>query len=76
MILCGHITQFQELRFRLRAEDGRAYLFTLGRQANVEPRELEGLFKTRARITCQITGEPNLSSGVVESIRIDRPRET
>ncbi|MFZ0614458.1 MAG: hypothetical protein WAM73_19595 [Desulfobacterales bacterium] len=68
----GRIISVQETRFRLVAEDGRSFLFTLGHGAFAAEAGLIDLHKARASVTIEYEGEPQLESGVARSIRVIR----
>ena len=65
----GHITIVQEERFRLEADDGRAFLFTLANRANVGAADLHAFRRGRTPVAVDFSGEPDLESGVAQRIR-------
>jgi hypothetical protein len=67
--LIGHISLVQEERFQLVTEDGRGFLFTLGRKASLQISDLQGLQKSHTRVRVEYSGEPNTTSGVVELVQ-------
>jgi hypothetical protein len=65
----------QESRFRIARDDGRAFLFTLARDANVEPQQLTSLARSGAVVRVDYSGEPNRVSGsarCVQAIRLSQ----
>lgn len=65
----GRITIVQESRFHLAADDGRGYLFILGRDANVGADDLRRLQAAGARVAVAYTGTPGLASCVAHDVR-------
>jgi hypothetical protein len=65
----GYVNLIQEERFRLSLDDGRSFLFTLGRHASLGMPELEQLKQRHARVQVEFTGEPNQISAVVRAMR-------
>jgi hypothetical protein len=64
----GHISLVQEERFRLITDDGRGFLFTLGRKADVQVADLQKLRESHAPVRVEYRGEPNTTSGVAEVV--------
>lgn len=66
--IAGRIIVVQEMRFRLVTDDGRGFLFTLSKRANVGPTELQRwrAHDTTVRVTYE--GQPGLDSGVARRV--------
>jgi hypothetical protein len=65
----GHISLVQEQRFRLITDDGRGFLLTLGRKADVQLSDLKKLQESHAPVRVEYRGEPNTTSGVAEVVQ-------
>ncbi len=65
----GRIVAVQEERFRLMTEDGRTLLLTLPTFSRVGPDDLKRWHESQRRVRASYTGEPNVVSGVVRSIK-------
>ncbi len=64
----GRITIVQEQRFRLVNGDGRGYLFTLARDADVDAAHLRRLRDANTSVIVEYEGEPNLESGIARRV--------
>ena len=66
--ISGQITIVQEQRFRLIADDGRGFLFTLADGASA----IENLSQWQAtgvRVDVEYSGEANVATGVAHAVR-------
>jgi hypothetical protein len=61
----GQITIVQEDRFRLLDEQGRGFLFTLGRKSGLSARDLHAWNRARTPVTVQYEGPPDLGATAV-----------
>jgi hypothetical protein len=68
-VLIGHITVVQEERFRIVTEDGRGFLLTLGRDADVTDAELKQFQRNQIRMRIEYDGKPNTASGLAQKIQ-------
>lgn len=66
----GYITIVQEQRFRLKADSGQGYLFTLSHSAHVAGSGLEQLRDSHTHVEVVYEGEPNTASGIAHAVRI------
>src|SRR5437773_5256681 len=69
LTLTGHISLVQEQRFRLITDDGRGFLFTLARKAQLQLSDLQRLQKSHVRVRLEYTGEANTKSGLAEAVQ-------
>jgi hypothetical protein len=67
--LDGRIVAVQENRFRLAADTGRGYVFTLHHSCGTSIEDLQRWHDADARLTVAYTGEPNIATGVAHSVR-------
>ncbi|EWY40638.1 hypothetical protein N825_34570 [Skermanella stibiiresistens SB22] len=66
--MTGVITIVQEGRFRMEQEDGQPILLVLAPSAPIEPQDLPGLKRARARVTVAYEDSATLVAGVVHDI--------
>ena len=66
----GRITIVQESRFRLTADNGRSFLFTLARGANFVPDDLCQLLDSGVRVTIEYSGVPGLDSCAARALHL------
>ena len=66
--IAGRIIVVQEMRFRLVTEDGRGFLFTLARNANIDTAELRRLHARDIPVVVSYTGVPGLDSCVATRV--------
>jgi hypothetical protein len=64
----GRIIVVQEMRFRIVTDDGRGFLFTLARNANVGAGELHRLHARDAPVRIIYAGEPGLDTCVAKRV--------
>ncbi len=65
----GRITIIQEERFRLAAEDGRSYLFTLAHNADASADDLHDFHRRGTLVAVHFRGEPDLASAVAHRVK-------
>ncbi len=68
MVVAGRIIVVQEMRFRLVTDDGRGYLFTLAKNANVDTTELRRLHARDTPVRVSYVGQPGLDSCVAKRV--------
>ena len=68
--ITGRIIVVQETRFRLVTEDGRGFLFTLARNANVDTTELRRLHARDTPVRVSYEGVPGLDSCVAKRVGV------
>jgi hypothetical protein len=68
MTIAGRIIVVQEMRFRIVTDDGRGYLFTLARNANVDTTELRRLHARDTPVRVTYAGQPGLDSCVAKRV--------
>ncbi len=66
--LKGRIILVQEDRFRMVADTGQGYLFTLSHKAEVGQEDLLRFRDADAEVTVEYEGEPNVASGVAHAV--------
>lgn len=66
--VAGRIIVVQEMRFRIVTDDGRGYLFTLAKNANVDTTELRRLHRRDTQVRVSYIGQPGLDSGVARRV--------
>ncbi len=66
--LRGRIILVQEDRFRMVANSGGGYLFTLSLKSGIDQQDLERFRDADAEVLLEYEGEPNLASGVAHSV--------
>jgi hypothetical protein len=69
----GHILLVQEERFRLLADSGRSYLFTLAHGASLDSEALHRFHQQHTHVTVEYEGEPDLASCVARCVRESGP---
>ncbi len=65
----GRILLIQEERFRLMAEKGQGYLFTLSHHASSDIEDLEGWREAGRPVIVEYEGKANFQSAVALSVR-------
>ena len=66
--IAGRIIVVQEMRFRIVTEDGRGYLFTLAKNANIDTTELRRLHTRDTLVCVSYEGVPGLASCVAKRV--------
>jgi hypothetical protein len=66
--ISGQVTTVQEQRFRLIAEDGRGFLFTLS-DGSSAIKNLSRWQATGLKVDVEYTGEPNVVTGVAHAVK-------
>jgi hypothetical protein len=66
--IAGRIVVVQESRFRLVTDDGRGYLFTLAKNANIDATELRRLRARDTPVRVSYVGRPGLDSCVARRV--------
>ncbi len=64
----GRIIVVQEMRFRVVTADGRGYLFTLAKNANVDTTELRRLHARDIPVRVSYVGQPGLDTCVAKRV--------
>ncbi len=67
--LSGRIILVQEDRFRMVANSGEGYLFTLSHKSGIDQEDLERFRDADAEVLIEYEGEPNLASGVAHLVQ-------
>jgi len=68
LTVAGRIIVVQEMRFRIVTADGRGYLFTLARNANVDTTELRRLHERDTPVRISYVGQPGLDTCVARRV--------
>jgi len=68
MVVAGRIIVVQEMRFRIVTADGRGFLFTLARNANVDTTELRRLHARDTPVSVTYVGQPGLDTCVARRV--------
>jgi len=68
LTVAGRIIVVQEMRFRIVTADGRGYLFTLAKNANVDTTELRRLHARDTPVRITYVGVPGLDSCVAKRV--------
>ncbi len=66
--VAGRIIVIQEMRFRIVTHDGRGYLFTLAKNANVDTTELRRLHARDTAVRVTYVGQPGLDTCVARRV--------
>ena len=75
--LQGCLLMVQESRFRLAAQNGQVYLFSLSHDASVDEMDLLDYFESESPVIVEYRGEPGFDSGIalgVTPLAADRSR--
>ncbi len=64
----GRITLVQEDRFRITSDSGQSYLFTHSHSASTSFEDLIHWHRSNTHVTVEYTGEPDLESGIAQSV--------